>query len=181
MTLSKALQEAYASGDEEGVVIDTVEIDHASLKDAIRLARNVDSQLGEPGDTIALPIEAGGAKLPHLLCAFEVIRPGADTDGPTDGKLRIDNVSDLVHDLLKGAVGYDEAIVVGFRQYRVLPGQLDAVTGPDEDVLSGLEMTDVSLGADRAEGTIAWPDGRNQNVPTGPHAFFSRDEYPGLF
>lgn len=182
MTLSAALREAYASGDEEGVILETVELDHASLDAAIRLARNVDSQFGDPGDTIMLPLEPGGERVEHLLCAFNLVRPGADSDGPTDGKLQIDNVSDLVHDLLKGAIGYDEEIRVSFRAYRVLPALgIDALTGPDEDVFSGLEMTDVALNADRAEGTVSWPDGRSQNVPTGPHAFFSRDEYPGLF
>ncbi|MCJ2009810.1 DUF1833 family protein [Methylobacterium sp. J-092] len=180
MTLSRALQEAYASGDEDGIEITTLEIDHPSLDVAIRLAANVDSLLGDPGDTIGLPIAGGGPKVPHLLCAFTLVRPGADQDGPTDGKIQIDNVSDLLHDLLKGVIGYDAPITVGFRQYRVMPGQLDAVSAPDEDI-AGLQMTTVEVDANRSEGTIAWPDGRTQNVPTGPNAFFSRSDYPGLF
>ena len=181
MTLKQALQEAYASGDEEGVVITTLEVDHASLDTAILLVQNVDSELGEPGDTLALPLVEGGPKVPHLLCAFSIVAPGADADGPTEGKMQIDNVSDLLHDLMKGVVGYNEAIRITFRQYRILPGQLAAVTGPDDDTLTGLEMTAIDLSAERAEGTIAWPDGRQQNVPTGPNAFFDRDSYPALF
>ncbi|GJD58154.1 DUF1833 family protein [Methylobacterium dankookense] len=181
MTVTAALREAYASGDTEGVVIETLEIDHASLDAAIRLVRNVDSQLGQPGDTLALPVEAGGARLPHLLCAFDVVAPGADSDGPTEGRIRIDAVSHLIHGLLKGVIGYNEAIRVTIRFYRVLPGQIDAVTGPDDDSFDGLEMTTVDLSAERAEGTIAWPDGRQQNVPSGPNAFFDRDQYPALF
>ncbi|CAO4136721.1 DUF1833 family protein [Methylorubrum extorquens] len=181
MTLSAALREAYASGDDEGVVIETLEVDHASLDAAIRLVRNVDGQLGELGETMSLPIEAGGPRLAHLLCAFEVIGPGADSDGPTEGKIRMDNVSDLFHELLKGAIGYDAAIRITIRFYRVLPGRLDEVTGPDDDSFSGLEMTAVELSADSAEGTIAWPDGRQQNVPSGPNAFFDRANYPALF
>lgn len=181
MTVSVALREAYASGDDEGVVIETLEVDHASLDAAIRLVRNVDGQLGEPGETMALPIEAGGPRLAHLLCAFEIIAPGADSDGPTEGKIRIDNVSDLMHDLLKDAIGYDQANRVTIRFYRVLPGQIDRVAGPDDDSFSGLEMTAVELSADSAEGTITWPDGRQQNVPSGPNAFFDRASYPALF
>lgn len=181
MTVSAALREAYASGDDECVVVETLEVDHASLDDAIRLVRNVDGGLGEPGETLSLPLVEGGPRVPHLLCAFEVIGPGADSDGPTDGKIRIDNVSDILHDLLKGAIGYDAAIRVTIRFYRVLPGQLDAVTGPDDDSFSGLEMTAVEISADSAEGTIAWPDGRQQNVPSGPDAFFDRASYPALF
>lgn len=181
MTVSAALRETYASGDTEGVVIETLEIDHASLDAAIRLVRNVDSQLGQPGDTLLLPVEAGGARLLHLLCAFDVVAPGADSDGPTEGRIRIDAVSHLIHGLLKGVIGYNEAIRVTIRFYRVLPGQIDAVTGPDDDSFGGLEMTTVDLSAERAEGTIAWPDGRQQNVPSGPNAFFDRDHYPALF
>ncbi|KQP36700.1 DUF1833 family protein [Methylobacterium sp. Leaf100] len=181
MTLSAALAEAYASGDEEGVILTTCEVDHPSLDAAILLVQNVDSDLGAPGDTLALPLFEGGPRLPHQLCAFTLIPPGADMDGPTDGKLQIDNVSDLLHELMRGVVGYNEAITIGFRQYRVLPGQLDAVTGPDDDDLTGLEMTRFDISAERAEGTIAWPDGRQLNVPTGPNAFFARDDYPALF
>lgn len=181
MTVSAALRETYASGDDECVVVETLEVDHASLDAAIRLVRNVDGQLGEPGETMSLPIEAGGPRLAHLLCAFEVIGPGADSDGPTEGKIRMDNVSDLFHELLKGAIGYDAAIRITIRFYRVLPGRLDEVTGPDDDSFSGLEMTAVQLSADSAEGTIAWPDGRQQNVPSGPNAFFDRANYPALF
>jgi hypothetical protein len=181
MTMKQALREAYASGDEEGVIITTLEVDHASLETPIRLVQNVDSELGEPGDTMALPLDEGGPKVPHLLCAFSIVAPGADQDGPTEGKLQIDNVSDLLHDLMKGVVGYNEAVRITFRQYRALPGQIAAITGPDDDTLTGLEMTAFEISAERAEGTIAWPDGRQQNVPTGPNAFFNRDSYPALF
>jgi len=181
MTMKQALREAYASGDAEGVTVTSVVVDHASLKEPIRLVRNVDSALGEPGDTMALPLDEGGPKVPHLLCAFSIVAPGADQDGPTEGKLQIDNVSDLLHDLMKGVVGYNEAVRITFRQYRALPGQIAAITGPDDDTLTGLEMTAFEISAERAEGTIAWPDGRQQNVPTGPNAFFNRDSYPVLF
>jgi len=181
MTLKQALAEAYASGDEAGVIVTTLEVDHASLDTAILLAQNVDSALGEPGDTVELPLVEGGPKVGHLLCAFGIVAPGADPDGPTEGRLQIDNVSDLLHDLMKGVIGYNEAIRVTFRQYRVLPGGLADLTGPDDDTLTGLEMTAFEISADRAEGSIAWPDGRQINVPTGPNAFFNRDSYPGLF
>ncbi|SOR28437.1 conserved protein of unknown function [Methylorubrum extorquens] len=181
MTVSAALRETYASGDDECVVVETLEVDHASLDGPIRLVRNVDSELGEPGETLNLPIVTGGPRVPHLFCAFELIAPGADSDGPTEGKIRMDNVSDLFHELLKGAIGYDAAIRVTIRFYRVLPGRLDEVAGPDDDSFTGLEMTAVEISADSAEGTIAWPDGRQQNVPSGPDAFFDRSSYPALF
>ncbi|CAO4174952.1 HK97 family phage prohead protease [Methylorubrum populi] len=57
----------------------------------------------------------------------------------------------------------------------------ERVTGPDDDSFSGLEMTAVEVSADSAEGAIAWPDGRQQSVPSGPNAFFDRSSYPALF
>lgn len=182
MTISAALKETYASGNDEDVVVTTLEVDHASLDESLLFIQNVDSEFGDPGDKISLPIIEGGPKRGHLLAGFSLVPPGFDEDGPTDGKLMVDNVSGYLHDLLKGAVGYDSAIKITFRQYIVSPGEdFSTITGPDDNTYSGLEMLTMELIADQAEGTIAWPDGRHINVPTGPNAFFERDSYPGLF
>lgn len=180
MSVSLALQEAYASGDEEGIVLTTAEIDHASFDAPIRIVSGVDGAAGDEDDLIPLPLVAGGQPIGHKPCAFGLTRPGHDEDGPTDARVRIDNVSALLQEPLKLALGYNLPIHVTFRQYRVLPGQLGAVHGPDE-VIEGLLLSRVVLQPDTAEGTLSWPDGRSQNVPTGPNAFFDRSEYPGLF
>ncbi len=180
MTLKAALAESYASGDEAGVTITAAQLDHVSFERPIFVLAGIDTATGEPAETIDLPIEEGGAGVAHTPCAFTFVRAGADHDGPTDGKVQIDNVSDLLHGPLKGAIGYNEPILVTFRQYRVLPGFLGDVTGPDE-VIEGLRLAVVELTADTAEGTLSWEDGRDVNVPTGPNAFFDRASYPGLF
>lgn len=180
MTLKAGLAESYASGDEEGVVVTAAQIDHESFDAPIYVVTGLDTATGEPAEKVGLPIDEGGPRVLHTPCAFTFVRTGADHDGPTDGKVQIDNVSDLLHGPLKGAIGYNAAISITFRQYRVLPGALAAVTGPDE-VIEGLLLTTVDLTADTAEGTVSWPDGRDQNVPTGPNAFFDRANYPGLF
>lgn len=179
MSLSAALEEVYASGDEEGVVIDTVEIDHVSFDGPVLWARRV-LGLADDDAVIMLPIEEGGDPVAHTPGGFRLVRPGADKKGPTDGRIILDGVSGQLYPLLKAALGHGEPITICFRQYRVLPGQLDAVTGPDEEI-AGLQLQSVSLSATQAEGTVAWPDGRKMNVPTGPEAFFDRDNYPGLF
>lgn len=178
MTISAALEEAYASGDEEGVTLTAAEIDHPGFDEPIYVVRGADDLDGET--TIDLPLVEGGPKVPHKAVPFALTRPGADKDGPTEGKIRIDNVSDQLEGPLKQALGYEEPILITFRQYRILPGQLALVTGPDEEI-PGLLLSDVQLGYDAAEGTVAYPDGRMQNVPTGPDAFFDRETYPGLF
>lgn len=181
MSMSQALRESYASGSTDTVDVETVELDHASSDGPLRLVRSVDSTYGNPGDVVYLPLVQGGPKEPHYICAFSVLTPGADSDGPTDGQLRIDNVSDSVQSLLENIIGYNQPVYVSFRFYSMFPGGLDSVTGPDDDAFSGLEMTEVNLDEGSCSGTIAWPDGRQQNVPSGPDAFFDRNNYPALF
>lgn len=178
MTISAALEEAYASGDEEGVTLTTAEIDHPGFDEPVRVVTGADDLDGDV--TIDLPLEEGGEKVPHKAVAFALTRPGADKDGPTEGKIRIDNVSDQLEGPLKQALGYEEPILITFRQYRFLPGQIDLLTGPDEEI-PGLILSEVQLSYDAAEGTVSYPDGRLVNVPTGPDAFFDRETYPGLF
>lgn len=180
MTLKAALAESYASGDEDGVTITAAQLDHASFEAPVFVVTGIDTATGEPAETVGLPIDEGGAPVPHTPCGFSFVRAGADHDGPTDGKVQMDNVSDLLHGHLKGAIGYNEPILVTFRQYRILPGAVADVTGPDE-VIEGLLLAVVDLTADTAEGTLTWEDGRSVNVPTGPDAFFDRASYPGLF
>jgi hypothetical protein len=174
--LSRAMAESYASGDAEGVTLTAASLDHPSFAAPIYVVAGIDAPADDPGGTIPLPIEEGGEAVPHVPCAFTFIRPGTDHDGPTDGKVQIDNVSALLQGPLKGAVGYNEPIDVVFRQYRILPGRLDAVTGPDE-VIDGLLLSTVDLRAD----ALTYEAGRQQNVPTGDDAFFDRTSYPGLF
>lgn len=180
MSVSLAIAEAYASGDTAGVVLTAASLDHPSFDAPIYVAAGIEAPDGDPDGKIMLPTEEGGPPVAHTPCAFTFIRPGADRDGPTEGRVQMDNVSDLLQGPLKNAVGYNESISVTFRQYRVLPGRLAQVTGPDE-IIEGLLLSTVDLKADTAEGTLAYEDGRMQNVPTGDDAFFDRENYPGLF
>lgn len=182
MALSAAVQEAYASGDALGVVLLAAEITHPTFAVPIRVVAGVDGPTGvAPEDRVVLlPTAVSGIAVAHIPCAFEFTPPGADQDGPTDAKVRIDNVSDLLEEHLRGAVGYDAPVLITFRTYIVTPGELDQVTGPDDEI-DGLELRVVTLNAESAEGTLQYPDGRQVSVPTGPNAFFTRDEYPGLF
>lgn len=178
MSVNAALAEAYASGDEEGVWLTAAELDHASFDEPVRVVTGADDL--DPEETVDLPLGEGGPRVPHRPCAFGFIRPGADRDGPTDAKIRMDGVSAELSEHLEAAGGYNQALRLTIRQYRVLPGQLAAVTDPEE-VIAGMQVREVELTEDSAEGAAGFPDGRQMNVPTGPYAFFDRDTYPGLF
>lgn len=180
--MSEALEEAFASGDENGCTLYAVEIDHPTFEDGpVRVIAGADGDPAAlPQDRrIMLPIVPGGLPVEHVPCGFEFVRPGADHDGPTDGKIRIDNVSRLLDGHLRGAQGFNAPVTVTVRPY-VVPDEIAAVTGPDEEI-RGLELRRVMLTAETAEGTLQYPDGRELNIPTGPHAVFTREEYPALY
>jgi hypothetical protein len=180
MTLSAAIEEAYASGDEEGVTLSAFQIDHPSFDEPLYGVRGFDDAPNDPDFYVMLPIEPGGEKIRHKPCGFSLTPPGSDNDGPTDGKVTVDAVSMHLYPYLKDALGYGEPITITFRQYQILPDGLGDVTAPDEEI-AGLQLSNVTLTATSAEGTVAWPDGRKFNVPTGPDAFFDRESYPALF
>ena len=180
MSYSAAMEEMFASGDVAKTVVQTLEIDHPALAGPARWAMVI----GEPIDgmerIVPLPILPGGDPVDHAVGFFTIVRPGADKSGPTAGRLRLEAVSGGLYLMLKEALGYDEPFAVTLREYLVGDGGLAAVTGPDGEI-SGLEMQIVDLEAAAADGSIEFPDGRNQNVPTGPNATFDRDNYPALF
>lgn len=178
MSVSAAIEEAYASGDTSSTIVTSAQIDHASFTEPFMVVAGFD-----PADidaVIYLPLTEGGPKIPHHPCGFTFIRGGHDKDGPTDARAIIDNVSGMLSDLLSGAIGYNSPIIITFRQYIVSPAGPGPISGPDEEI-AGMQMRRVDLYEDRAEGTLSWPDGRTANVPTGPNAFFDVDNYPALF
>ena len=181
MTLSAKIEEAYASGGEDLIALVTVETVHAAWSEPIRWVNGIDGSSIDETSLVMLPLVPGGPKVGHRPCAFEVVRPGADKKGPTEGRLRLDGVNRLLAPILREAQGYSEPIRLTFRVYLVSgPDDISNLVGPDE-VIEGLELMSVQLSRGVAEGAIRWPDGRSQAVPTGPNAFFDRDNYPALF
>lgn len=174
------MQEAIASGTGNKTVIQTLQLDHPGFSDPVRWAMII----GEPIDigvdpTVLLPLGDGTSAV-HVLRFFSFIRPGAEKDGPTEGRLRIDGASGEIYAQLKLALSYDSPIRATAREYIVGPSGLAGLVGPDA-VIDDLELAEVSLDGSAAEGKLEYADGSQLNVPTGPHAFFDRVEYPTLY
>ena len=180
MTISAALAEYYASASTDSYIVLVGTLDHPAWPEPQHMISGVDPDPDNPDYRVMMPKEGGGT-LSCIPCAFGITPLGHDRDGPTDGRVTIDNVNDLLESHLEAGLGYNEPITVEIRTYLVPPAGLGAVTEPDE-VIEGLILREVTFPSmSRAEGTISFIDGREQNVPTGPNAFFTRDEYPGLF
>lgn len=178
MTFSAAIAEARASGDDAAVWILTAEIIHPGLEGNLYLAMGVEG--AEPADKVKLRLVSDGPFVDHICCAFAFTPPGSDRDGPTDAKVAIDGVSGELKPHLDAMRGWNIPALLNFREYRVT-STLAAANGPDDDTLAGLELRNIRLTADTAEGTLSWPDGRTLNVPTGPNAVMDRETYPDLW
>ena len=168
--LSAAMQEAYASGDEGGVDLVVFVLNHPTFPDPILVVSGTDEDLD-------LPTTDGGAPVTHTAVAFQYTPPGFDKDGPTDGKLSIDNVSGYLNEYLQMATGSTDALSVIIRRFHVAaqPNYVTPTTIDEE--LTGLIIRSVTLTATTAEGTLAYPDVREENFPK---AVYTPQEYPGL-
>lgn len=65
MSLSAALEEAYASGDEAITVQTTLQIDHPALYAPIFWVTGIDGPSGDETAVIMLPIIEGGSPVAH--------------------------------------------------------------------------------------------------------------------
>lgn len=182
MSLSEAMKEAYASGDERRVEVWSTEITHTTFDAPIRFVTRDDGSpyLPDKGRLVDLPLVYGGPKVSHIPCAMRRVRPGHDQDGPTDGRIQIDNASSQIDAAFRAATGYGTPMLVTFRSYLIEPGKEADVTAPDEDIYDDLELAGATVDEESVQATLMYRDGRQVNVPTGPNAFFSRAEYPGI-
>jgi len=163
------MKEAYASGDEDGIDLVAIVLNHATFPSPVYL-------VGGSDDDLALPISDGGATVLHTAVSFSYTPPGFDTDGPTDGKLSVDNVSGYLNSYLELATGQNRSISVTMRRYHVSASSYALPTSIDEEI-TGLVIRSVSLTASRAEASLTYPDVREDNFPL---AIYTAEEYPAL-
>ncbi|WP_046869354.1 DUF1833 family protein [Microvirga massiliensis] len=165
MSLTDAIQEAYADPDIDDVIIDTIELDHASFAEPVRIVCNVEQDMD-------LPINDGGLKARFIACGVKVTLQGFDDDGPTTGQLAVDNVSKLLQPHLKAAVKAGLPLNVTYRGYTV-----SDLSRPGE-VRGGLMLSKVSLGPTSATGTLETTSKADRQA--FPRLTYSLADYPAL-
>lgn len=164
MSLTEAMEEAYAANPAGEVVIETIELDHATFDDPVRIATGVE-------EDIDLPLTLGGDPVTFKALQISVILPGVTADGPTPMRLRVDNVSSFLLPYLRSAIQSTTPITLTYRAYTTTD-----LTQPG-DVISGLELRDVSLSATSAESTVGF---REIELQAFPLSTYSQDDYPAL-
>ena len=164
VSLTAAMTEAYAANPAGVSVIETIELNHVTFAEPVRIATGVQ-------EDISLPLTLGGAAALFRALQISVTLPGVSEDGPTPMRLRIDNVSSFLLPYIRDAVQSTEPIALTYRAYAS-----DDLTQPG-DVVTAMELRDVSLSAVSAEATVALKEIELQAFPL---ATYDEDLYPAL-
>lgn len=162
--LTEAMKEAYASPEYDEVVIDTLQLDHASFERPIYIACNVP-------ENIPLPIVEYGPLFEFVAMGIKITPPSFDDDGMGSAQVQIDNVSGLLERHARAAVQGGTPILVTYRAYTS-----SDLNQPGE-VYSGMLLKRVSLTATMATGTLEMPEHETQAFP---RLTYSVADYPAL-
>ncbi|RAI44700.1 DUF1833 family protein [Rhodoplanes roseus] len=164
MPLTDAIAEAYAAVPAGEVCHETLELDHVTLAEPIRVLCN-----GQ--DDIDLPLVLGGTPVTFTALGVSVIPPGVDDDGPTPMRVRLDLAADLLMGPLLAATAATEPFAVTWRVYTSAD-----LTQPGE-VISGLQLRVATLTATAAEATVSLPQVETQAFTLRT---YDRESYPAL-
>lgn len=165
MSLSDAIKEAYADPSVDDVIIDTLELDHPTFATPVRIVANVENDM-------TLALENGRGNVLFQACGVSIQLQGFDDDGPTQGQLRIDNVSNLLVPYLKDAVKAGSPLTVVYRGYTS-----SDLSGPGE-VRGGLLLSRVSLNPTSATGTLEPASKADRQA--FPRLTYALGKYPAL-
>src|SRR5690242_10965134 len=103
------MAEAYASNDVAGDFHCTLEIDHVTFPEPQRFVQGV--WVKDLYETLTLPVPGNPAAIFNVV-DFSWQRPGQEEGGTTKARIRVDNVSRVLQDVLRGAIAADQPFEV---------------------------------------------------------------------
>ena len=168
-TLSDAIQEAYASAPTGLIIYDTLEIDHPTFTEPIRVVRDyADLTAYLEDDAPKNP----GEEVTFVRYAFDVVKPELTTDGVASMQIVIDNVSRLIAASIEAALESTDYVTIIYREYISTD-----LTGPQNDPPIKLYVTAITVDAFKITATCGFPNLANRRFPTQE---YSAEEFPGL-
>jgi hypothetical protein len=118
--LQQAIAEAYASAPQDEIVLHTLEINHKSFTQPIRVVRYPVS--GPEPERFNCLLEADapynpGQVVEFIGLPFELTLPEKDTESPGQFTIRVDNVGDALDEYLENAALGGSKITAIYREY----------------------------------------------------------------
>jgi hypothetical protein len=141
MSLTQAIKEAYADPEVDDDIIDTLEMDHPTFDEPVRIVANA-------LEDMTLPLGNGQGSALFKAVGVSLTLQGFDDDGPTTGQLRIDNISKILQPYLREAVKAGQPLTLLYRGYTTAD-----LSEPGE-IRGGLLLSRVSLTVTMATGTL---------------------------
>jgi hypothetical protein len=171
VTIEQGLEEAYASVDNSGVVMDTIQIDHIALDEPLYFLKGT-PKAGE-FEVVQLPVVNGGvaSMANFVVIDFFMQRPGQDDSGITRAKIRIDNVSRILNQVMSEVIASDKPFDITYRAY-----WSEDVNNPE--VFTGLHMNQVAINASSAEGEVFYDE---VEMKAFPRETYDLARFPSLF
>lgn len=169
MTISAALEEAYAAADVVGDIWDTIEIDHPTLAEPLRFVRG--AAVKDVFETMAFPVVFGGPNVTFTVVDFSFTRPGFEEGGQSKAKIRVDNISRILQGALRAAIASDQPFAITYRAYH-------SEDIPNPEIYSGLRMGAVSVSALSATGDLYYEE---IEMKAFPAKTFNLTDYPALY
>ncbi len=142
MSLSAALELAYAANAKGAPPIETLELDNATFAAPARIAVS-----GVVAD-VSLPLVLNGTAVLFIWCPTTVTLPGVSEDGPSPMKIRVNNITKVLLPYLRLAKQSTLPITVTYRVYAA-----SDLTQPGQ-VLSGFRLRVASMDPYSVEATV---------------------------
>lgn len=161
--LSTAIREAYAACPRNVVVLETLEVRHASLATPLYLVRALDD--------VTATLETSES-VTFRACGFSLSLPATGPDGLQELTIVVDNTDRAVSDFLLGTLDLDQPVELVYRPYLATD-----LTGPEMDPPLRLEVRDATIGA--VDVTVRATFHNLQNAAF-PREYYSRQRFPAL-
>ena len=161
--LDAAIREAYALAPATVSHIYTIELQHDSLENPLRLVQGFRNRsLGT--------VESG--TVVFRACPFDFTLPKVDDGGLTELRLSIDNVDNLASDFCEAAMAFPTPVRILYRPYLSTD-----LTTPRMDPPLTLFLLNVTDDGVRSTGRAVPADYLNLRFPT---IDYTRSKFPGL-
>lgn len=162
-SLSDAIKEAYALAPSNVAALETLQLYHPGLGDAIFIVKN--------RTDLTMKLETGESVL-FTGCGFSMALPASGDGGVQELTLTIDNVDRRISNFLKAASNFQTPVEVTYRPY--LSNDLET---PQMNPPLSLYLTDVSVNLFSISGKANFGDLVNKKFPND---YYTRSRFPSL-